>query len=65
MLISRHSQAPTTKSTSNRGLPRAPKAGHAGTSTSSMLSPIKETGERTEPGSAERRGTRSAGKQPP
>eukprot|EP00965_Chrysotila_dentata_P129440 4278764-Pleurochrysis_carterae.AAC.1 len=26
--------------------PRAPKAGHAGASTSSMLSPIKETGER-------------------
>eukprot|EP00965_Chrysotila_dentata_P224551 6194243-Pleurochrysis_carterae.AAC.1 len=34
--------------------PRAPKAGHAGASTSSMLSPIKEIGERTEPSSAER-----------
>eukprot|EP00965_Chrysotila_dentata_P152895 5053927-Pleurochrysis_carterae.AAC.1 len=30
-----------------------------------MLSPIRETGERTEPSSAERRGTRSAGRQPP
>eukprot|EP00965_Chrysotila_dentata_P011158 362418-Pleurochrysis_carterae.AAC.1 len=29
-----------------------------------MLSPIRETGERTEPSSAERRGSRSAGKQP-
>eukprot|EP00965_Chrysotila_dentata_P092536 3053938-Pleurochrysis_carterae.AAC.2 len=43
---------------------RAPKAGHAGTSTSSMLSPVKETSERPEPSSAERRGTRSAGKLP-
>eukprot|EP00965_Chrysotila_dentata_P103771 3425944-Pleurochrysis_carterae.AAC.1 len=29
-----------------------------------MLSPIREAGERTEPSSAERRGTRSVGKQP-
>eukprot|EP00965_Chrysotila_dentata_P021317 705875-Pleurochrysis_carterae.AAC.1 len=29
-----------------------------------MLSPIREIGEKTEPSSAERRGTRSAGKQP-
>eukprot|EP00965_Chrysotila_dentata_P043192 1434902-Pleurochrysis_carterae.AAC.1 len=29
-----------------------------------MLSPIREIGERTEPSSAERRGTRSAGIQP-
>eukprot|EP00965_Chrysotila_dentata_P152323 5033808-Pleurochrysis_carterae.AAC.1 len=28
-----------------------------------MLSPIRETGERAEPSSAERRGTRSTGKQ--
>eukprot|EP00965_Chrysotila_dentata_P088760 2930397-Pleurochrysis_carterae.AAC.1 len=44
--------------------PRAPKAGHVGASISSMLSPIKEIGERPEPSSAEKRGTRSAGKQP-
>eukprot|EP00965_Chrysotila_dentata_P017706 588594-Pleurochrysis_carterae.AAC.1 len=44
--------------------PRAPKASHAGASTSSMLSPIKEISERPKPSSAEKRGTRSAGKQP-
>eukprot|EP00965_Chrysotila_dentata_P053876 1787570-Pleurochrysis_carterae.AAC.1 len=43
--------------------PRALKASHAGASTSSMLSPIKETGERPEPGTAKKRGTRSAEKQ--
>eukprot|EP00965_Chrysotila_dentata_P087629 2893006-Pleurochrysis_carterae.AAC.1 len=44
--------------------PRALKVSHAGASTFSMLCPIKEIGERPEPSTAEKRGTRSAGKQP-
>eukprot|EP00965_Chrysotila_dentata_P045304 1505335-Pleurochrysis_carterae.AAC.2 len=45
--------------------PRKLKASHAGTSTSSMLSPIKETTERHEPGTVGRRGTRSAERRAP